>query len=82
MNSLRDSSSCQPKKARTQGAGCKRKVPEGAISLFNWFIDVRETLKGPLPRHIFKMKANQLYQECLTQNPVPEIEIEIQQTMG
>ena len=82
IDSLRDSSSCQPKKARTQGAGCKRKVPEGGIGLFDSFIDVRETLKGPLPRHIFKMKANQLYQECLTQNPVPEIEIEIQQTMG
>ena len=28
------------KKARTQGAGCKRKVPEVGISLCNWFIDV------------------------------------------
>ena len=70
------------KKARTQGAGCKRKVPEVGISLCNWFIDVWETLKVPLPRHIFKMKANQLYEECLNQNWVPEIEIEIQQTMG
>ena len=59
-------SSCPPKKARTQGAGRKRKAPELRIGLFNWGIDVRKTLKGRLPRRIFKMKANQ--------NPVPENE--------
>ena len=48
INSLRDPSSCPPKKVRTQGAGHKRKAPEVRISLFNWFIDVRETLKGRL----------------------------------
>ena len=42
--------------------------------LLNWFIDVRETLKGRLPRRIFKTKANQLYEEGVTQNPVPENE--------
>ena len=37
-----------PKKVRAQGAGRKRKAPEVRIgsSLFNWFIDVRVTLKG------------------------------------
>ena len=74
IDSLRDPSSCPPKKVRSQGAGRKRKAPEVRISLFNWFIDVRETLKGRLPRRIFKMKANQLYEEWLTQNPVPENE--------
>ena len=74
IDSLRDPSSCPPKKVRSQGAGRKRKAPEVRISLFNWFIDVRETSKGRLPRRIFKMKANQLYEEWLTQNPVPENE--------
>ena len=75
IDSLRDSSSCPPKKARTQGASRKRKASEVRIGLFNWFIiNVRETLKGRLPRRIFKMKANQLYEEWLTKNPVPENE--------
>ena len=58
IDSLRDPSSCPPKKARAQGARRQRKAPEVRIGLFNWFIDVRETLKGRLPRRIFKMKAN------------------------
>ena len=59
---------------KIQGAGRKRKAPEVRIGLFNWFIDIRETLKGRLPQRIFKMKVNQLYEEWLTQNPVPENE--------
>ena len=74
IDSLRDPSSCPPQKVRAQGAGRKQKAPEVRISLFNWFIDVRETLKGRLPRRIFKIKANQLHEEWLTQNPVPENE--------
>ena len=62
------------KKARAQGAGRKRKAPDVRIGLFNWFVDVIETLKVRLPRCIFKMKANQLYKEWLTQNPFPENE--------
>ena len=46
IDPLRDPSSCPPKKVRAQGAGRKRKAPEVRIDLFNWFIDVRETLKG------------------------------------
>ena len=62
------------KKARAQCAGCKQKANEVRISLFNWFIDINETLKGRLPRRIFKMRANQLYEEWLTQNPLAENE--------
>ena len=74
IDSLRDPSSCPPIKVRAQGADRKRKAPEVRISLFNWFIDVRETLKAQLPQRIFKMKASQLYEEWLIQNPVPENE--------
>ena len=74
IDSLRDPSSCTPKKARAQGADRKRKVPEVRIGLFNWFINVRETFKRRLHRRIFKVKANQLYEEWFTQNPVPENE--------
>ena len=60
------------KKARVQGAGRKWKAPEVRIGLFNWFKDLRETLKGRLPQRIFKMKANKLYEEWLTQIRVHE----------
>ena len=56
---LQDPSSCPPKKAR---------------ALFAWFVDVRETLKGRLPRRLFKLKANQLYKQWLEQNPATENE--------
>ena len=60
IDSLRDQSSSPPKKAWAQGAGRKQKAPGVKIDLFNWFIDVRETLKGRLPRCLFKLKASQL----------------------
>ena len=72
LENLRDPSSCPPKKARAVGAGRKAKAPEVRIALFSWFVDAREILKGRLPRSLFKLKANQLYEEWLVQNPVPE----------
>ena len=72
LESLRDPSSCPPKKIRASGAGRKVKAPEIRQALFSWFVDVRETLKGCLPRRLFKLKANQLYNEWLVQNPVPK----------
>ena len=35
---------------------------------------MRETLKGRLPRRLFKLKANQLYEQWLEQNPATENE--------
>ena len=58
IDSLGDPSSCPPEKARAQGTARKRKAPEVRIRLFNLFINGRETLKGPLPRRIFKMEAS------------------------
>ena len=43
-------------------------------ALFAWFIDVREALKGRLPKRLFKMKARELYAEWLVQNETPVIE--------
>ena len=72
MENLRDPSSCPPKKSRGAGAGRKVKAPEVRVALFHWFVDVRESLKGRLPRRLFKLKAQQLYADWLVQNPVPE----------
>ena len=43
-------------------------------ALFTWFVDVREPLKGRLPRTMFKLKANELHDEWLRENPTPESE--------
>ena len=59
---LQDPSSCPPKKARASGGGRKIKVPDVRQALFAWFVDVRETLKGRLPRRLFKLKASHLYE--------------------
>ena len=74
LDNLRDLSSCPPKKVRATGAGRKKKAPEVRQPLFPWFVDVRETLKGRLPRRWFKLKANQLYDEWLEQNSLLENE--------
>ena len=72
LEHLRDPSSRPPKKLRGSGAGQKVKAPEVRVALFHWFVDVRESLKGRLPRRLFKLKARQLYAEWLIQNPIPE----------
>ena len=43
-------------------------------ALFAWFINVQEALKGRLPKHLFKMKARELYAKWLVQNETPVIE--------
>ena len=71
IDNLHDPALCLAKNTRASGAGRKPKAPEIREALFSWFIDARETLKGRLPRRLFKLKAQQLYTEWLAQNPVP-----------
>ena len=73
-DNLRDPSEHPPKKARAVGGGRKAKAPEVREALFSWFVDVRECLKGRLPRRMFKLKANQLYESWLQANNVPASE--------
>ena len=61
LDNLRDPSLCPPKRKRATGTGRKAKAPEVRQALFSWFANVRKTLK---------LKANQLYEEWLEQNPV------------
>ena len=68
IDNLHDLALCLAKNTRASGAGRKPKAPEIREALFSWFIDVRETLKGRLPR---RLKAQQLYTDWLAQNPVP-----------
>ena len=68
---LRDTSMCPPKKKRAAGAGRKAKATEVRFELFSWFVDVRECLKARLPKKLFRLKAKQLYEVWLEQNPTP-----------
>ena len=49
--------------------GRKRKAPEIRSALFFWLVDVREALIGRFPKHLFKLKAKELYAEWLIDNP-------------
>ena len=53
MEQVRDPSTCVPSKKRAIGGGRKSKAPEVREALFSWFVDVRESLKGRLPRRLF-----------------------------
>ena len=63
LERMQDPSSYPPKKSRGTGAGCKVKAAEVRVVLFHRFVDVRESLKGRLPRLLFKLKAQQRYKE-------------------
>ena len=43
-------------------------------ALSTWFVDVRESLKGRLSRTMLKLRANELYDEWVRENPTPEYE--------
>ena len=45
------------KKFREPGAGLKPAAPEVQQALFEWFVNVRGTLKARLPRRLFKLKC-------------------------
>ena len=59
---------------RESGAGWKCKTPEVREAMFEWFINVREVLKGRLLIKMFQSKSQQVYNELLKQQtePVPE----------
>ena len=69
ITDLRDPASRPVKEARASGDGRKRKAPEIRSALFFWLVDVREALIGRFPKHLFKLKAKELYAEWLIDNP-------------
>ena len=75
---LRDPASRPVKKARASGDGRKRKAPEIRSTLFSCFVNVREALKGRLPKCLFKLKPKELYTEWLIHNPIePENQLRL-----
>ena len=66
----------QKKKYRAEGGGRKTTHASVRIKMYEWFIDVRGTLKARLPRTLFKSQCEVFYEEWLSQQkePVPEEE--------
>ena len=54
---------------RKPGAGRKATIPDVREALFEWFIDVRGTLKARLPRKMFKTQCKLFYEQWLAQQP-------------
>ena len=54
------------KKIRAEGGGRKTRVQNVREAAFEWFIDVRTSLKARLPRSQFKLKCIELYKAWLS----------------
>ena len=67
-----ESPSKNMKKAfREQGGGRKPIAPEVRQAVFEWFIDIRGSLKGRLPKKIFKLKCEELFQKWVDSRKEP-----------
>ena len=49
--------------------GRKVTIPDVRQAIFEWFIDIRGTLKARLPRKMFKMQCHIFYEQWLAQQP-------------
>ena len=45
------------RKQQALGAGCKYTLPDVRVNMYEWFINIRGSLKGPLPRSLYKSKC-------------------------
>ena len=52
-----------------KGRGRKVTIPNDREALFEWFVDVRGTLKARLPRKMFKTRCKILYDQWSAQQP-------------
>ena len=61
-------------KFRQAVRGSKKSVPEVCETMYNWFIDIRSSLKARLPKSMFKAPCKIFYEQCLSQQEkeVPE----------
>ena len=77
LNSLETSNFTEPptkNKFRQAGAGRKKSVPEVREAMYDWFIDIRSSLKARLPKSMFKASCKIFYEQWLSQQEkeVPE----------
>ena len=55
------------KKVRRTGGGRKLRVESVRNSVFEWFVDVRTSLKSRLPKKLFMLKCEEIYRIWLAQ---------------
>ena len=48
---------CHKRKQQGLGAGCKYTLLDVRVNMREWFINIRGSLKGPLPRSLYKSKC-------------------------
>ena len=60
---------CSKSKYRKEGGGRKITISNVREALFEWFVDVRGTLKARLPRKMFNAQCKILYNQWLAQQP-------------
>ena len=51
------------RKNRTFVGGRKSKTVEVRKNLFQWFIDVKNSLKARLPKSLFRLQTNRFYED-------------------
>ena len=68
VSELNDSTLCPPKKMHASGGGRKKNAAEVREALFSYFVDVCESMKGRLPKHLLRLKTKQRYNEWLCEN--------------
>ena len=71
LDKLKDPSLHPAKRKRSVGGGRKAQAPEVREEMFAWFVDIRESLKGRLPRKLFQLKARSVYEDWLKTHKVP-----------
>ena len=54
-------------KFRQAGGGRKKSVPEVREAVYDWFIDIRCSLKARLPKSMFKAQCKIFYEQWLSQ---------------
>ena len=60
---------CRKSKYGKEWGGRKVTIPNVHEALFEWFVDVRGTLKARLPQKMFKAQCKILYDQWLAQQP-------------
>ena len=60
---------CSKSKYRKEGGGRKVTIPNVREALFEWFVDVRGTLKARRPWKMFNAQCKILYDQWLEQKP-------------
>ena len=57
MDDPADLETSHKRKQQALGTGCKYTLPDVRVNMYEWFINIRGSLKGSLPRSLYKSKC-------------------------